>query len=401
MKKSLNSVLPKTQRVAMMEIHRDRLKNFIILQIWCLCFVLMFSQHSLGEEVKDYPSQFALIKSVREKFTHNRTSIKTWSGDVDVIKKDYEEDGKTLTYETKYEVAFLCDYVHQRQRFFIVPSICCSYTNGTKIPSTLRQEFVLWKDNTTYVRETFTPTTPTAFDHRGKILVSDFLQPTNTSFQPRLDSLPFPPTDIDSIYFSFDVSEKGVEEKLKDGLSDDAINKMHEKMLESGHPRYTIEKNGGVVNIYDKWNEGHVFKIDLDKGAQPTLFKSKGKTWTCELQEVNGVWIPRKTNDLFYASDGTAHHIEMLWRNQRIDTPLSQDEFTLVKIGARQGDEGYDYRTDSTFIIDGNEYPPPEGVEYPTSNWFSTVRLVLIGLGLLLFLMGSIGLLRGRKGEKT
>jgi len=58
--------------------------------------------------------------------------------------------------------------------------------------------------------------------------------------------------------------------------------------------------------------------------------------WSYTYVEVNGVWVP---NSMVFKQSGAAEGIEtrIEWVSQVVNEPLAADEFTMARMGAKDG----------------------------------------------------------------
>jgi hypothetical protein len=268
----------------------------------------------------------------------------------------------------------------------------------------MKEAFLCRKD-VTYIRESFSSMPETPDDRKirsedGHFFIRDSVGETNTPFDPFYDSLPFIPAEINMMYDFFDISEEGMRKKRKSSLTEEYIKELCEKIKEGKHPYCHFERDGNIVSFNNSLSKIHI-QVDMNKKAFPVFYSQPGKTWQCQAECVSNIWVPQSSREEYQSSDGTIHQIEMLWSNQKINKQISDKEFTLPALGLRQGDEGYDYRTNTNFKVEGEEYLPPEGMELPSFSSSFYVRIFLISIGVLMILISSINVIRKRLNKTS
>jgi hypothetical protein len=268
----------------------------------------------------------------------------------------------------------------------------------------MKEAFLCRKD-VTYIRESFSSMPETPDDRKirsedGHFFIRDSIPETNTLFDPINDSFPFSPSYIDAMYDLFDISEEAIQKIRKSGLTEEYIKELCEKIKEGKHPHCRLERDGNIVSCL--LGETHI-QVDMNKKAFPIFYSEPGKTWQCQAECVSGIWAPQSSREEFQSSDGTVRRIEMIWSNQKINQPISDKEFMLPALGLRQGDEGYDFRTNTNFKVEGKEYLPPEGMELPSPSFSSSTyfRIFLISIGILMILIGGINMIRKRLNKTS
>ncbi|MDR1385560.1 MAG: hypothetical protein LBJ67_17185 [Planctomycetaceae bacterium] len=373
----------------------------IIPLIALVTFAAMISAScTAGEVVAKHGEQLLLGKTIKEQFNANRTAITSWSGTVKISKITYTDSTKKKAeFEKEYTVDFLYDCLGKQVRYIVTPTKCFSYENDVKKPHTLIKEAFLCRKDVTYIRESYSPASEVPDDNKihfkdGHFFIRDSIPETNTLFDPFNDSFPFSPSYIDAMYDFFDISEESIQKMRESGLTEEYIKELCEKIKEGKHPHCHLERDGDIVSCL--LSETHI-QVDMNKKAFPIFYSTPGKTWQCQAERVSNVWVPQSTREEYQSSDGTVRQIEMIWSRQKVNQQIPDKEFTLPSLGLRQGDDGYDFRTETLFKVEGEEYLPPEGMELPSSFSSSTyVRIFLISIGALMAITGGINIIRKR-----
>jgi hypothetical protein len=171
-------------------------------------------------------------------------------------------------------------------------------------------------------------------------------------------------------------------------------------------PEDRIIRNGSIVRVWIGPSEDNcnVYTVDIDRGASLVAYETyvQGKLiskWTLEPQLVDGVWIPRRTTRLLDTT--TVKREETIdWFENRVNEPIAEGEFSLVKMQLHRGDKIQDKRTDTMTTITGMEFPPPEKYDKePSGGISSRSRDMLIGfLVLVIVVLGFVW--RSRRLER-
>jgi len=168
-----------------------------------------------------------------------------------------------------------------------------------------------------------------------------------------------------------------------------------------------VRKGDRLMLINERAKQGlrSVCEINLAQGGnverletslkRPELERTTAWTWTWE--QVNGVWVPKEIRKDFVTTGEKPeeYHDRLTWTENAVNTPLAEDEFSLVKLGVRRDDVVYDTRTGSRYKIQGKEYPAPPGKEPPAeppaepAPGFRGSRLLIAAVSLLLLVVGA------------
>jgi hypothetical protein len=358
------------------------------------------ASYASGEVVTGYEEQKSLMKTIKDQFYANRTAIQSWSGTVKISKITYiDSTKKKAEFEKEYTVDFVYDCLGKQVKYIVTPSKSISYENDVKKNHTLMKEAFLCRKNVTYIRESYSPVPEVPDDRKihfkdGHFFIRDSIGETNTHFDPFYDSLPTIPKEIDIMYDFFDISEEGIQKKRKSGLTEEYIKELCKEIKENGHPQCHFERSGDIVLFTHLLSKRNI-QFDMSKKAFPFFYSQPGRTWQCKLDKISGVWVPQSIAEEYQSSDGTVCRIEMIWSRQKVNQKIPDKEFTLPALGLRQGDEGYDFRTETLFKVEGEEYLPPEGMELPSSfSSYTYFRMFLISIGVLMLLIGSVNIIR-------
>lgn len=162
--------------------------------------------------------------------------------------------------------------------------------------------------------------------------------------------------------------------------------------------RVILETGGSIANRSE---------VDLSQGGNLVAYLGSDpgvtENFTYRYQEVAGVWIPETiVYENVRKDTGTTHTRRLEWVDNTVNEPLAADEFSLVKMGLRRGDRVKDGRSGAEYTIQGDEYPPPPGVEYPPDlarPWTRTVMLASLTLLAVLLVVVLWLWSKGRKAE--
>jgi hypothetical protein len=140
-----------------------------------------------------------------------------------------------------------------------------------------------------------------------------------------------------------------------DGLTGSSVTKDGSKVT---YVRTMPEESLHAEQIIALDQGGNLIRVVRRQMISETDENVAETTWTW--QNVNDVWVPLKvTRDLTQGVEGAMKsHIEIDFEDSEVNEPLADDQFTLVKLGLRQGDRLIDTRTHITTTIKGDEFPP-------------------------------------------
>ena len=155
--------------------------------------------------------------------------------------------------------------------------------------------------------------------------------------------------------FNFDL-DKREHELREEGLTEERIAEIFARIKENGAPKHWKYSKRGDYLYFDTPTDHLTW--DLSRGAWPLLYTSGTHRWTCELQQVSGVWIPNKITIEIGHSEGSYSTEDITWTHQKINEPIDEKLWTVPSLGVRRGDQGFDARTETTFIVEGDEYLP-------------------------------------------
>lgn len=208
------------------------------------------------------------------------------------------------------------------------------------------------------------------------------------------------------------------------GRTEEEVQKFISDVQKNGFQKYRFELENNILTR--KWiRDGSVREIlviDLLRGGVPLMAKEFNRnllsfngagipptpddstlmrSWDATYQEVNGVWVPRTTRTFQRMSDGTCDITEIEWSDQKINEPIPEERFSLKAIGAVRGMDVRDYRINSSYRADSDEFPWPESSAHGGLQRESILRYIFMGAGVLLLLVGGgFAWIRKRK-EKT
>lgn len=134
----------------------------------------------------------------------------------------------------------------------------------------------------------------------------------------------------------------------------------------------------------------------FDRGASLVRFEyeapgiQKKERWKCELQEVNGIWVPKRTESTIEAiGQGLIIHNKMEWKDQILNEDVAM-ELSPTTLGACQGDQAYNYKTGTLYLIEDKDYPVYEKRELPSRLKQESARVLwVIGLNVILVLIAA------------
>jgi len=130
-----------------------------------------------------------------------------------------------------------------------------------------------------------------------------------------------------------------------------------------------VTRKDNIVEVVKTGDVEYRYTVDLDQGGNILRFAMSGKfsdtIFEWEYQEVDGVWMPSfyKNEDrrrfkmvdgkrVFAKKELAARVSTVRWFESRINVALPDSDFTLEKLGVKNGDRIHDQRTDKYYDYD-------------------------------------------------
>jgi hypothetical protein len=137
------------------------------------------------------------------------------------------------------------------------------------------------------------------------------------------------------------------------------------------------------------------YSVDLNRGGMPVEFiaieDGKGIYWKCQLQKIDGIWIPAETLMINDYPDATREWFKLIWKKNELNISIPKETFSIDSLNLHRGTIVYDYRIDEEYVISDDKYPPlPSSVVPVRHNPYWLSRLILIGLGTILLLAALV-----------
>jgi hypothetical protein len=153
--------------------------------------------------------------------------------------------------------------------------------------------------------------------------------------------------------------------------------------------RSTVTRSGDVVVLEaGKDSSPTKYSIDLRQGGNLIAFEQRHTQWKTSYEQVAGVWVPKRVVVTSATPGRMALSRTLQWIENVVNEPVSEKEFSLVKLGLRQGDRVQDNRTGISHTVEGDEYPPPEALEeLPQPERRGRLFATVTGIGTLLLLL--------------
>ena len=290
-----------------------------------------------------------LLKTVAEKYRANLEKLKTWRGEV-------KWPLHSIEIICECSIDFACDFTLPAKRWAI--TLGEQHISDKGIEKTMPPEcrFGMYRDGAYY-----------------QLIYKD----KNKRHEANVQDRPFmqPALNYGTFDAQFYLTFEGIE-------PDEIGTKLYKGSKEKETTGVTIIKDGNILTIQtvlEKYGPAPValYQFDLSKGANFTKVemrsnetnrKSEG-IWRWIWEEVNGVWVPKEFSKDVVAilPNPRATHYRVLWTKNEVNIPLEKDEFSLVKLGLRQGDQVYDSRTHKKYTITDKSFPPPVNIK-PTEQ---------------------------------
>jgi hypothetical protein len=318
----------------------------------------------------------------------NKEQIRTWRGRASVISEATTPRLDPPQVRREATVEFVLDRQKQacRSNFVTLKSVCIA--DGVETPISTPMESTMVKEEA-YYRYFWDPVTEREVDLPVKhIIVID--SPTKRvisglgyDFDP-MYWLSYAGGDVSELFEAYyDWVQKG--EKFFPA----AVSRKGDLItLEAGHDhlynRYTVDLSQGA-NLTEFWG---------------TLHPSGYSGWNYEHETVAGVWVPNKVTFTTDRGDGDVFTRTIEWLENVVNEPIPEEEFSLLKMGAKRGVEVQNHLTGTRYVLEGEEYPLREPVDHGARLREPGRRTALIvGSALLvLILVGMAVVVRRRKG---
>jgi hypothetical protein len=382
---------------------------FVFIVLWT-CIASQGAEYfnTTSDPIIGYDAHIKAGKDFLSIFNGNIEKIKTWQGELDVVKKIWDsKTQKELLYHLEYTIKFHYDAVQDRKRYVAEQVLGQSNSTGKWTDFLLRKESVIVSRINpsvlpviAYINYTMQP----GKEDSGIASQVSFLQDV-FSLQMYFAPLPYssPDKSISSITSIFDVFDtKNLEQKYqKQGMDANTIKKLIGSIKENGFPDHWKLSSKDHYLYFDAQNGTH-YTWDLNRGGCTTFYKSGTRVWNCDLQEVSTIWIPKKIL-ISYIILETGEYIteEMVWKKQMLNEPIDEKLWTMASLGVRRGDFGYDERIDKAFIVTGNEYLPSlkeeEALRSISQSKHPYSRYIIITISLLLIIFALLSKFLQRK----
>lgn len=321
----------------------------------------------LGEEITSDAEKRLLVSQMLDKYKANSASIRTWSGKVDVEYVDEFAKDRTKIM-SKATVSFWSDELsHSNKTLKEVHECFEEDAKGSRKNRVRRNEAVLLKDGETYSFPTwFHPDAP---DKRylRQLLVGQGVADIGKKvfFFPAVRSM----DDIAYMGYLVDTYFPSIIVLSEEALADIP-------MWREGSNVTVVDKviTNGVLVLADK----RVF--DLDRAANQIRFEHDARCihridrWECDYQQVDGTWIPKRTESTTEIVDrGLIMREKSQWRDQVLNEDVAK-ELSPTTLGACRGDQAFNYKTDTLYRIEDQAYPvyqdrkEPRQTEHPIAS---------------------------------
>jgi hypothetical protein len=155
----------------------------------------------------------------------------------------------------------------------------------------------------------------------------------------------------------------------------DAYCQWHKAKIYLSH--VSLIRNGDIVTLmvrgrgYEGFN---AYTVELGKGANLIGYDAADsdgfENWKYEFVKINGSWVPSGVT-LTSVNVGAVQATRTLrWVKNIVNEPVKDEEFSLLKLGLRQGDWVQDNRQDNPtgrpYRVKGAEYPPAPAKPTPS-----------------------------------
>lgn len=362
-------------------VHGRFLRIFLSWLVALLCWQHnVYSPRAEGansdEWQKTRKSLEPLLRKVADEYKSNQESIRTWQGTVSYeLKQSHNGDSSTLR---KAVISFAIDIPNQKLFSCYKETEDAGGPAATEIVGCLHEE----STKTVYRDISFQPEDITDVEKlrsmKGVLVTTAEHFGFNSSKRNIEIFNPLAWTHVGGPSvpnrFNYYAQFCGEDKEAKNVLIKHAGNLV---TLRIGKPE-------SILNEYT---------VDLNKKSGLVSFISqennkKSRQWKCELQSVSNVWIPRQ---IVMVSKSGRITETLDWRDNKVNVPINEEMFSLKNLGVRRGDRGTDLRTQSKYIIEGDEFAPPRDLgmdelkrSSPFKSTFVIIAVVLIILCVVL-----------------
>lgn len=302
-----------------------------------------------AEEITSDSAKRALARKMLEKYKANGDAIRTWTGKVEQ-EEVLEKVREGVTRTTRSTITFWADETSRANK--TVREVHDQFEenrNGARTNLVRRTDSVLLKVGETYSFPSwFHPDAPHKRYLRQLLVGQDMKDLKDIFFFPALGAM------NDGAYHGYlvDVFFPCLIETPKESLAKIS-------MWREGNIVTVVDslvKNGSLVLLNTR-----VF--DLDRAANLIRFEYEGvcidrsDSWECDYQQVDGKWIPKKTESTIEANgQGIVIHKKTQWRELSLNKDIAK-ELSPTTLGACRGDQAYNHKTDTLYRIDDDAYP--------------------------------------------
>jgi hypothetical protein len=295
-----------------------------------------------------------LVNMVARAHRANKEQIRTWRGRVLIESHETGPNPESVIYHMEGSVVFVLDRQKQAERsnWTTLKMTAIDPDTGTEIPRALPSDNLMIKDGA-YYRYSYDPQLER--DSEESTFRGVSIQPASARPRGGTSSSSFDPM----YWFSFYGSDLG-------DLFD-SYYKWAKEGKDLSH--VAVRRDGDLVVLESRIGEilGR-YTVDLRRGGNLVVYDSvtgsaKAFQFKYEYENLAGAWVPKRVT-----MESTVEHDEV--RTHRTDKaefidnvvnePIPEEEFSLVKLGIRRGDQVTDTRTITAYIVEGEEYPLSE-----------------------------------------
>jgi len=337
-----------------------------------------------------------LLQMVAEAHRANKEQIRTWRGHVGVETHVTDSDPESPSYHMEASVVFVLDRQKQAERsnWTTREFTYIDIAKGAGRHGMLVVENMMVKDGA-YYRYSYDPEADKNSDKpikRGVAIQA-------ASARPRGGTAPL---NFDPMYwFSFDGGDLA---SLLDAYC---------KWAKAGSKvsSVAVSRDGDLVVLESRIGEVlNRHAVDLQKGGNLVAYDAvagSAQAFRCKYQyeKMAGAWVPKRVTieSTRQGSEGRRHRTHtVVFTDNVVNEPIAEEEFSLVKLGVRRGDQVSDTRSRVIYTIQGEEYPLPEPVDYAEGLRRPWTRFIMgIGTGLCVLVLAIVVWLgrRSRKGR--
>ncbi|MGL6196372.1 MAG: hypothetical protein ACRC2T_16265 [Thermoguttaceae bacterium] len=360
-------------------------------------FIAVFFCHFnfvLAESTVEQDEKRQTIELIKAKQENNRSSIMRWSGEAVVSNANYSSSNR-INEQLSYHVTYRQDMTKDRS-IAILDNFSSKIANAP--PHHYDKRSFLYLDSMFYELSIF---------GKGKFAVDNKDTTKRTELHPfgNLNSCSVDRFNEHNMFF-----RPFFESRLKEREDDaDIIAIIYDNLDRIDLSQIMIEKSSD--------NDSVTIYLGHDKLSPKTYSLSHGgikvseinsltssqygrNEWTCDVQNVNGIWVPKTTKTVVYDMSGGKTEQIIDWKTIVINGVFSDNEFSFAKMGAFRGLPFNDGLTGELIILNDDSLPPSPYDDLNDKRQYYWLRYFIILIGAVMILIALAMKYRQWKSRK-